>query len=173
MIHRLAGTSFGLSVALTPFGGLLLLPPAFLGALTAFDDVVNLTDDVLSVRQEVSVFVDRRISRRHFRPIDVGDIWERNETFAVRSIDQLRWPVPLEFSLAAFCTLNDIGGFVWIRMHIRPRIAHKRRRSWLVSIGKSGRFRDIPRKVCDERNRGQPSITRSFTREVIQRDERN
>lgn len=162
MVHWLAGSSFGLPVAFAPFGSLLFLSPASLRALTAFDDFVNLTDNVLPVRQEVSVFVDRRVSRRHFRPIDVGDIWERNETFAVGSIDLFHRPVPLELRFAAFGTFNDIWGFVRIGVHIRPGIAHKRRRPWLVSIGKSRGLGDISGKVCDKRSKEQPSITRSY-----------
>ena len=162
MVHRLAGSSFGLPVAFPPFGSLLFLSSASLGALTAFDNFVNLADDVLPVRQEVSVFVDRRVARGHFRPIYVGDIWERNETFAIGSIDLLRRPVPLELRLAPFGPFNDVRRLVWVRMHIRPGIAHKRRCPWLVSIGKSRRFGDIPGKVCDGRSEGQPSIIRPY-----------
>jgi hypothetical protein len=162
--YLVGSSNVGLSVAFTPFGSLLFLSPGFLGALAAFDDLVNLTDDVLSVWQEISIFVDRRIPRRHLRPIDVGDIWERDETFAVRSIDLFYRPVPLELCLATFGTFNDLGGLVGIRMHVRPGITHKRRRTWLVSVGKSGRFWNISGKVCDERNKRV--INNPFTREA-------
>lgn len=136
-----------LPVAFTPFGGLLFLSPVFLGALAALDDLVYLTDDVVSVWQEFSIFVDRRIPRRHLRPIDVGNIWERDKTLVVRPVDLFYRPVPLKLCFAAFGSFSDLGGFVGVRVHVRPGIAHKRRSSRFVSIGKSGRFGDIPGKV--------------------------
>ena len=154
------GGRTSLSVAFTPVSGLLLLLPAFLGSLTVFDDFVDLADDVLVVRQEVSIFVDRRVSRRHVRPIDVGNIRERDETFAVWSVDLFYWPVPLEPGLAAFGTFGDLWGLVGICVHVWPGIAHKCRCPWLVSVGKGGRFGDIPGKVYNERTpKGQASAT--------------
>ena len=158
-VHWLVSSS--LSVAFTPFGSLLFLPPVFLRALTTFDYFVDLTDDVLSIRQEISIFVDRRVPRRHFRSIDVGNIRERDETFAVGSIDLLYRPVPLKLRLAALSALSDLGWVIGIRMHVRSGIAHERCCSWLVGIGEEGRFRDIPREVCGERNKGSLSTTRS------------
>ena len=147
MVHWLVSSSIGLSVAFAPFSSLLFLPPVLLGALTAFDYLVDLAYDVFSVRQEITIFVDRRVPSRHFRAIDVGNVWERNEAFAVKSVDLLCRPVPLELGFAAFGTLNDLRGFVGIRMHVRPGIAHKRCRSWLVSICKNRRVWNIPGKV--------------------------
>ena len=126
----------------------------FLGALAAFNDFVYLTDDVLSVWQEISIFVDRRIPRRHLRAINVGNVWERDETLVVRPIDLFYRPVPLEFCFTAFGTFSDLGGLVGIRVHVRSGIAHERRCSRFISIGKSGRFGDVPGKVCGERNKG-------------------
>jgi len=153
-----------LPVSLTPLSGLLFLPPVFLSARATFDYFVDFTDDVVSVRQKISVFVDRRVSRRHFRPIDVGDIWERNETFAVLPVDLFYRPVPLKLCLAAFSTFSDLGGLVGFRMHVRSGVAHKRRRPWLVSVGKSGRFWNIPGEVCSGRSEGPLSTTRSHIR---------
>jgi len=154
LVHWLV-SSVGLPVAFAPFGSLVFLPSIFLGALAAFDDLVDFTYDVLSIRQEISIFVDRRVPRWHFRPIDIGNIWERNETLAVGSVDLLCRPVPLELCLTAFGTFSDLRGLVGLRMHVRPGIAHKRRRSGLVSVGESGRFGDISGKVYDERNKGR------------------
>jgi len=137
-VCRLVSSSNSLSVAFTPLGGLLFLSPAFLRALTAFNDFIDLTDNVLPVWQEIPIFVDRRIPRRHLRPIDVRNIWERNETFAVRTVDLFYRPVPLELCLAALGTFNDLRRLVWICVHIRPGVAHKRRGSWLVGVGKDG-----------------------------------
>jgi hypothetical protein len=149
--------------AFASFSSLLFLSPAFLGALAIFDDFVHLTDDVLSVRQEVSIFVDWCVPRRHQWPVDVGDVWERDKALAIGSIDLFYRPVPLKPCLASFGTFNNFGWFVGIRVHVRPRIAHKRCRPWFVSIGKSGGFRDIPREVWSERNKRRSSITQSPT----------
>ena len=136
-MRRLVSSNNSLSVALAPLGGLLFLSPVFLRALTAFYNFIDLTDNVLPVWQEIPIFVDRRISRRHLRPIDVGNIWERNETPAVRTVDLFYRPVPLELCLAALGTFNDLRWFIWIRVHIRPGVAHKRRGTWLVGVGKN------------------------------------
>lgn len=160
-MYRLVRSSSGLSVALTPLGGLLFLSPVFLRALAAFNDFIDLADDVLPVCQEVPIFIDRRIPRRHLRPVDVGDIWEWNETSAVGTVDLFYRPVPLKLRLAALGTFNDLGRFVGFRMHVRPGVAYKRRRSWLVSVGKSRGLWYAPRKVCDEQNKGPSSTTRS------------
>ena len=159
LVHRLVGNGVGLSVAFTPFGGLLFLSPVFLNALTVLDKFIDLTDDVLSVRQKISIFVDRRIPRLHFRPVDVGNIWERNETFAVRPVDLFYRPVPLKLCLAAFGTFNNLGRLVGICMHVWTGIAYERCRPWLVGIGKSGGFWDVPREVYDERNEWSSSTT--------------
>ena len=150
----LTSDNISLSVAFTPFGSLFLLSPVFLGALTAFDYFVHLTDDVLSVRQEDSIFVDWRVPRRHHWSIDVGNIWERDETFAVGSVNLFHWPVPLKRRLASFGTSDNLGWLVGVRVHVRPGIAHKRCRSRFISIYKSGRFGDIPREVCREQIKG-------------------
>lgn len=162
LVHWLISS---LSSPFTPVGGLLFLPPVFLGPLTAFDYFVDLADDILPVCQEASVFVNRRVPRRHFRPIDVRDVWEGNKTLAVRSINQLYRPVPLKLCLAALGAFDDLGGLVGIGMHVRAGIAHKRRCSRLVGVGKSGRFRDVPGKVYDERNKGISSTTRSHKKQ--------
>ena len=137
-MYRLVNSSNGLSVAFTPLGGLLFLSPGFLSALAAFNNFIDLTDNVFSVWQEIPIFVDRRIPRRHLRPIDVGNIWERNETFAVGTVDLLHRPVPLKLCLAALGTFNDLGRLFGIRVHVWPRVAHKRRRSWFVGMEESG-----------------------------------
>ena len=167
----MAGSGVGLSVAFTPFGGLLFLPPIFLDALTVLDKFIDLTDDVLSVRQKISIFVDRRVPRLHFRPVDVGNIWERKQTFAVGPVNLFYRPVPLKLCLAAFGTFNDLGRLVGIRMHVWARIAYECCRPWLVGICKSGGFWDVPGKVCDERNEGSSSAT-PIIQEALSDEER-
>ena len=149
----------------TPVGGLLLLSPVFLGPLTAFDYFVDLTDDVLPIWQKFSVFINRRVSRRHFGPVDVRDVWEGNKALAIRSIDQFYRPVPLKLRLAALGAFDDLWGQVGICMHVRAGIAHKCRRSRLIGVRESGRFRDVPGKVYDERNKGISSTTRSHKKQ--------
>ena len=136
-MHRLVSNSDGLPVALTPLGGLLFLSPVFLGALAALNNFVDLADYILLVWQEIPIFVDRRIPRRHLRPINVGNVWKRDETFAVGTVNLFYRPIPLELCLAALGTFNDLGRLVGIRMHVRPGVPHKSRRPWLVSVGKS------------------------------------
>ena len=150
LVHWLVSSRIGLPVAFAPFSSLLFLSPVFLGCLAVVDYFIDLTDDVFSVRQEISIFVDRRVPRKHFRPIDVGNVWERDNTFAVRPIDLVHWPVPLELCLAALSAFSNIRGLVGVRMHVGSGITHKRRCSWLVCISKGGRFRNVPGKICDE-----------------------
>lgn len=144
-----------MSVALASFSSLLFLSPVFLGALTTFDDGVHLTDDILFVRQEISVFVDRRVPRTYLRPVDVGDIRERDESFTVRPINLFYWPVPLKPCFASFCALDDLRRLTGIRVHVRPGITHERLRSRFISVSKSGRFGVAPREVCGQRDKGR------------------
>lgn len=147
MVQWLISLNVGLSVAFASFGSLLLLSPVFLGTLAAFNDLIHLTDDILPVGQEISVFVDWGVPRRHRRPVDVGDIWERDEAFAIGSIYFFHGPVPFKICIASFGTFNDLGWLVGVRVHVRPGIAHKCGRSWFIGICKSGRFGVIPREV--------------------------
>ena len=150
-----------MSVAFASFGSLLFLPPVFLGALAAFDDFVYLANHILSIGQEISIFVDWCVPGAHYWPVDVGNIRERDETFAVGSVDLFYFPVPLKRCLASFGALNNLRWLVGIRVHVRPRIAHKRRCPRFVRIGKSGSFRNIPREVCGEQGKRQSSTIRS------------
>lgn len=150
MAHWLIGDNIGLSVAFASFGSLLFLSSAFLGALAVLDDFVYLAHNILSVGQEVSIFVYWRVPRRHNRSVDVGNIGKRDKTFAIGPVDLFYWPVPLKLCLASFGTFSNLGWLVGIRVLVRPRVANPGRRPWFVSVGEGGSFGEVPREVWSE-----------------------
>jgi hypothetical protein len=175
LVHLLIGSSVDLSVAFASFGSLFLLSPDFLRVLVVLDDIIDFTDYVLFVGQEISVFVNRCVPRVNVRPIDVGNIWEGDEALAVGSVNLFYRPIPLKLGLASFGTFNNIGGLLRIRVHVRPGITHECCRSWLVGVGENGRIGDAAREVCGEQDKGETSTVRSSTNvhpEVEHRSER-
>ena len=159
LVGLLVGGNVGLSIAFTSFGSLVFLPSDFLRVLVVFDDFVDLADDILTVGQEISIFVNQRVPRRDLRAIDVGDVWERDKTFTVRSVNFFYRPVPLELCLASFSAFDDIRRLVGIRVHVWSGIAYERCRSWLISIGESRGIGDTPREVCDRQGGEELSKT--------------
>lgn len=148
LINLLACSGIDLSVTFTSIGGQLFPPPVSLSVATVVDDVVDLANRFFSIWQEISgCVINWCIPWRHFRPINLRNVWERNKTFSVGSIDLFCRPVPLKLGFAAFGTFDDIGRLVGICMHVRAGITHERRRSRFVCIGKRGRFGNVSREV--------------------------